>query len=101
MELTWRLYGIPEPQAEFRFHPTRKWRFDYAWPTAKYLGRPVAVEIEGGIWTRGRHTTGRGYLADLEKYNEAARLGWFVLRFTPTQLRKGEAQTYMKQILEP
>ena len=77
-----RAEGWPVPEAEYRFHPFRKWRFDFAWPEQK-----VAVEIEGGIWTRGRHTRGAGYLGDLEKYNEAQLLGWIVLRCTPSQLR--------------
>lgn len=29
---------------EYRFHPTRKWRFDFAIPHIK-----VAIEIEGGL----------------------------------------------------
>lgn len=72
---------VPEPVPEYRFHPHRRWRFDYAWPIYR-----VAVEIEGGVWTQGRHTRGAGYLADLAKYNSAALLGWLVLRYTPDQL---------------
>jgi hypothetical protein len=95
MDMTWFIWGIREPEKEFKFHPTRKWRFDYCWPDLR-----VAVEIEGGIWTRGRHTRGAGALGDMEKYNEAARMGWRVFRFTPDQLKKGEVQTYMTPILK-
>lgn len=73
--------GLPEPVAEYRFHPTRKWRFDYAWPRQK-----VALEVEGGVWTAGRHTRGSGFLRDMEKYNAAAVRGWRVLRCTPATL---------------
>lgn len=66
---------------EHRFHPKRKWRFDYAFPQAK-----VALEVEGGVWTQGRHTRPQGFLNDLEKYNTATLLGWRVLRTTPEQL---------------
>ena len=72
-----RTSGLPEPQREHRFHPKRRWRFDFAWPE-----RRLAVEVEGGTWSQGRHTRGRGFAADCEKYNEAAMLGWKVLRFT-------------------
>lgn len=65
---------------EYRFHPKRRWRFDYAIPSHK-----IAIEIEGGVWTYGRHNRARGYLADMEKYNEATRLGWRLLRFTPQE----------------
>lgn len=71
---------------EYRFHPTRKWRFDFAHPEQK-----LAVEIEGAIWTQGRHTRGSGFKADMEKYNEAALLGWKVLRFDGEAVRKGLA----------
>lgn len=69
------------PETEFVFAPPRKWRFDYCWPRQK-----VALEVEGGVWTRGRHTRGAGFLKDMEKYNEAARLGYLVLRTTPTTM---------------
>lgn len=73
-----RAAGLPEPVPEYRFHPKRRWRFDYAWPLQK-----LALEIEGGIWTEGRHTRGAGALADLEKYSEAAILGWRIIYCTP------------------
>jgi very-short-patch-repair endonuclease len=60
---------------EVRFHPTRRWRFDYA-----NIVQKIAVEIEGGVFTRGRHTRGKGYIEDCVKYNAAAALGWRVLR---------------------
>lgn len=94
MDLVWGIYGIPTPETEYRFHPTRKWRLDYAWPTCN----KVAVEIEGGAWSGGRHTRGSGFVKDMEKYNEAQRLGWQVFRFTPQQLQKGDAQAFMKVI---
>ena len=66
---------------EYRFHPVRRWRFDYAVPSAK-----VALEVEGGVWTGGRHTRGQGFLGDMEKYNTATLMGWKVLRTTPKEL---------------
>lgn len=69
------------PQAEvvkeLQFHPERKWRFDYAFPSRK-----IAIEIDGAIWTLGRHNRPRGYLNDMEKLNTAASMGWLVLRFS-------------------
>lgn len=66
---------------EYRFSPRRKWRFDYAIPQHR-----VALEVEGGIWTRGRHTRPKGFLGDIEKYNTATLMGWKVLRTTPSEL---------------
>ena len=76
-----RKLGLPAPECEYRFDPERRWRFDFAWPSLR-----IAVEIEGGVWIRGRHVRPVGYLADLEKYNRAVVLGWRVLRYAPHQL---------------
>lgn len=62
---------------EHRFHPERKWRFDYAIPDLK-----IAVEVDGAVWTGGRHNRAAGYIADMEKLNTAASMDWLVLRFT-------------------
>lgn len=66
---------------EFRFHPTRRWRFDYAIPEYK-----IALEVEGGVWTQGRHTRPQGFLGDVDKYNAATVMGWRVLRTVPDEL---------------
>lgn len=70
-------YPSLDLHTEYRFHPVRRWLFDYA-----SLESRVAVEIEGGTWARGRHVQPRGYRKDCEKYNAAALLGWAVLRYT-------------------
>ena len=89
-----RAHGLPEPVAEFRFSPPRRWRFDWAWP--QYC---IALEIEGGIWSRGRHVRGKGFLDDMEKYNRAAIEGWCVLRATPAQLESGMACALVKETI--
>ncbi len=76
-----RAAGLPAPVQEYLFHPVRKWRFDLAWPAHR-----VALEIEGGVWTRGSHVRGPRFLSDMEKYNEAGLAGWLVLRCTPDTL---------------
>lgn len=61
---------------EYRFHPERRWRFDYA-----DVEHKIAIELEGGVWVRGRHNRGAGYIKDTKKYNAATVLGWRVLRY--------------------
>ena len=78
--------GLPTPDREVTFHAERRWRFDFAWPAAM-----VALEVEGATWAGGRHTRGKGFAADCEKYNEAAVMGWTVLRVTGDMVRKGKA----------
>ena len=87
--------NLPEPVREYRFHPTRKWRFDFAW-----LQDQVAVEIEGGTWSRGRHVRPKGFERDCEKYNEAQRMGWMVYRFTSKMVMSGEAIEFMEEVLK-
>ncbi|MFL5811344.1 MAG: hypothetical protein ACJ749_17610 [Flavisolibacter sp.] len=64
-------------EKEFAFHPERKWRFDFA-----ILEKKVAIEYEGLMSEKSRHTTVTGYTGDAEKYNAAQSLGWKVLRYT-------------------
>ncbi len=82
------------PKAEYRFLNKRRFRFDFAWPD-----RMLAMEVEGGVWTGGRHTRGKGYSRDLEKYNLATLHGWEVYRFTTQDVEKGVAIAFMSNIL--
>lgn len=66
---------------EYRFNMERKWRFDYAIPD-----HMIAIEVEGGAFTGGRHTRGAGFVADMEKYSDAAARGWRLIRVTPDKL---------------
>jgi len=77
---------------EYRFHKKRKWRFDFAIPELK-----IAIEIDGGVWTQGRHNRGSGYVKDLQKFNAAAAMGWLILKFTPDQLDKNETFQLIKE----
>ncbi|ADP20074.1 MULTISPECIES: endonuclease domain-containing protein [Achromobacter] len=85
-----RALRLPAPEREFRFHPNRAFRFDFAWPKLP-CGRRLAVEIEGGIHSGGRHVRPQGYKRDLEKYNSAVALGWTLLRFSSSMVFNGEA----------
>ncbi len=89
--LAWliRICGIPEqPERDYRFHPERKWRFDFAFPDRK-----LAFEVEGMCSWSGRHQRPGGYQADCEKYNAALLLGWRVYRFTGAHLKSTYAIT--------
>lgn len=81
-------------EREYKFHPSRRWRFDFAIPAAS-----LAIEVEGGVWSGGRHTRGSGYAADCEKYNEAAILQWRVLRFTGEMIESGAALATIRRAL--
>jgi hypothetical protein len=78
---------------EFKFHPDRKWRFDFAIPL-----KAVAIEIEGGIWSGGRHTRGHGYESDCEKYNSATILGWRLFRLSPRLICESMVQLIINYV---
>lgn len=90
-----RVSGLQEPEREYRFHPTRKWRVDFAWPDYS-----VAVEVEGGIHSQGRHVRAKGFEGDCEKYNALAEGGWFLYRYTPAMIASGAAIDQIKRILQ-
>lgn len=76
----WNEFGYPNSDIvrELHFHPTRRWRFDFAFPSRK-----VAIEVSG----RGRHQTVVGVRNDSEKNNAAVRLGWVVLYIPTSDIR--------------
>lgn len=78
--------GLPVPMPELRFAPPRRWRFDWAWPD---LG--LALEVQGGVFIRGRHTRGAALLKEYEKLNAAAVEGYRMLFCTPREIGNGEA----------
>ena len=82
------------PKSEYKFLDKRRFRFDFAWPD-----RMIAMEIEGGVWIKGRHTRGAGYSRDMEKYNLAGLHGWKVYRFTPQDVYKGVALAFIKGVM--
>ena len=73
-------------QTEFKFCQHRRWKSDF-----RILGTSILVEVEGGTWSGGRHTRGKGYEQDCEKYSWASANGWVVLRYTTQQVNSGSA----------
>lgn len=91
-----RASGLPDPVREMRIVELRRWRADFAWPE-----KMLMVECEGGHWAGGRHSRGgTAFDNDAEKYNEAALLGWRVLRVTSTHIKSGEALEWIRRALQ-
>jgi very-short-patch-repair endonuclease len=86
LDLHLKAAGIPAPEREYKFHSSRKWRFDFAFPDQK-----VGIECEGGSWINGAHSRGARFEKDAQKYNTAILGGWRVLRFTGRMIDSGEA----------
>ena len=73
----------------------RKFRFDFAW-----LEQRLLVEVNGGTYTNGAHSTGAGIARDYEKANLAVLQGWRVLSFDGKAVKSGEAVEVIRQALE-
>ena len=75
----WNEHGFPgsDLTRQYRFHPIRRWAFDFAFPSAR-----LAIEIDG----RGRHQTVTGVRSDCEKGNTAILFGWAVLHLPTSDL---------------
>ena len=82
-------------EKEYKFHPARRWRFDYAFPFLM-----IAVEVDGGVWTGGRHINPAGYINDMEKLNTAASMGWLVLRITTDDRFASKTYDLIKKTVE-
>jgi hypothetical protein len=79
---------------EYRFHPDRKWRFDYAWP-----GLKIAIEYDGIMQRTVGHNSLGGILRDSEKINEAQRLGWRVFRANAKNVGDGTFFALIESVL--
>ena len=87
--------GCVVGKEHFFARPVREWRIDVV-----ILDLKIGIEIEGGVWTNGRHTRGKGFIDDIEKYNAAVTLGWAILRFTPQDLNKITTFETIKKVVE-
>jgi len=81
---------------EFMFlKPRRRYRADFAWPEPKLL-----VEVEGGVYSGGRHVRGKGFTEDLHRSNLAQLEGYMILRFTGEQVKSGLALDLIERAIK-
>ena len=75
-----------------RQHPVKftgmrnPYRLDFAW-----LDWKLCVEVQGGVWIGGGHTTPQGYIRDRQRMNRLVIGGWHILEYTPEMVKSGEA----------
>lgn len=106
--------GLPAFEREVMFHPSRRWRLDFA--NRHYM---IAIEIDGGAWAMrckkchgsgcstcrgtgqqmGRHSFGDGFNDDRVKWNEIALHGWLLLHVTADLIQKREALIFVERAL--
>ena len=94
-ELAFQLKAAKIPfEREVRCHPVRRWRLDFL-----VEGTKIAVEVQGGIWSGGRHTTG-AVEKEYEKENTALLMGYKILKVTAKHIRSGQALEWVETMLE-
>ena len=86
--------GLPEPEREVCVIPGRKFRFDFCWREARLL-----VEINGGTFTRGGHSTGTGIRRDYTKQNLCQIAGYKLLTFDADMVKSGQALDFTEKML--
>lgn len=84
----------PHPFCEHAYARERDWRCDFVWPEQR-----IVLEVEGGVWTQGRHTRGDGFAKDLEKYNALTGAGWTLYRVSQREINSGEALSMIEKAL--
>lgn len=106
LEENLRRSGLPPVEREVKFHPTRKWRLDFAWRAWK-----VAIEYQGGLFTgarkgqkdewadRASHRSLAGTLRDHWKGNEAQVLGWIVILANAQTVKNGTVLEWAERAL--
>ena len=87
--------GLLVPKWEYQFAPPRKWRFDLCWPDER-----LYIEIDGGLFSGGRHTRGAALVRDYEKRNAATVLGWRGLWCQPQDMLRPAWWALVRKAME-
>lgn len=91
----WHAHVDKSIVAQYKFHPVRSWRFDFAFPELY-----IAIEIQG--FGTG-HTSYTGMQRDYEKHNSAMAIGWgivYLMSSDLTQVRIKSTIHMITSILE-
>jgi very-short-patch-repair endonuclease len=86
--------GLTGYVREYRAIPGRKFRFDFA-----FMKERLLVEINGGTYSKGAHSTGTGINRDYEKGNLAVLNGWRVLSFDTKMVKSGAALEVVEKLI--
>ena len=89
-----RLAGLPAPERQVKLVPGRRFLFDFAWPAYR-----LSLEVQGGEWIKGAHTSGSGLRRDCQKQALALLQGYRTLTVTGSMVRDGEALALVESLL--
>jgi len=91
-----RLMQLPPPERQAKLVPGRKFAHDFYWPRQR-----LAVEVNGGTWRPGAHSSGAGIERDYEENALTLLEGVRTLFVSGQQVRSGEALTWIHALLGP
>lgn len=91
--------GLDGYAREYQAIPGRRYRFDFAFVSGKWQGKNLLIEINGGTFTRGGHSTGLGIKRDYEKSNLAVKYGYKLLIFDSDMVKSGQALEFTEKML--
>jgi|GEM_PF-1159052 hypothetical protein len=74
-EIEWQLkYPTLQLIPQYKVLPNRKFKIDFA-----HLSSKTGIEVQGGRWIKGGHTSGNGMFSDCEKSLLCAQHGWLII----------------------
>jgi very-short-patch-repair endonuclease len=85
--------GLPLPEREAKWHPSRDYRGDFF-----YRDKKLLFEVDGGQWLSKSGHAGAGYAKDRIRDCEAVLLGILTVRFVPEMIKSGLAIQYLEKI---
>jgi very-short-patch-repair endonuclease len=74
--------GLGGFERNYQFDTPRRWELDFAWLSAR-----VAIEVQGGVHSRGAHVRPDGFKRDCRKSRRAQLMGWIVFPCTSADLK--------------
>lgn len=86
--------GLDGYVREYQAIPGRRFRFDFA-----FIRENLLIEINGGTFTRGGHSTGTGIRRDYTKQNLCQIAGYKLLTFDADMVKSGQALDFTERML--
>lgn len=87
----------------FKFDAVRRWEADFRLPWTVDSKLPwnmgVLIEVNGSLFQKGGHSTGKGLQRDYEKARDAALSGYRLLPFSSNEVMDGRAKKFLQERL--
>ncbi len=89
---------------EYQAIQGRRFKWDFYFPqdcwTIGLPTSPILLEIQGGIWIKGGHSTGTGIERDMEKLALATLNGFRTLQVGAKHIKNGQALKWVQEAVK-